>query len=98
VFADRFGIGGPIKSAVEFDYPSATTVRTVMDDIHARTMAAVREMSDVVLNEACHGHDGARHPHYDSKYGAVAHCARHEGFHAGQIALLRRLMGKSFLR
>ena len=55
-------------------------------------------MDDALLAERAYGADGARHPHYDDKSGAVSHCNRHEAFHAGQIATIRRLLGKSFLR
>jgi hypothetical protein len=55
-------------------------------------------MSDSLLAEAAFGGDGKPHPHYKDKCGVVAHCNRHEAFHAGQIAMIRRLLGKSFLR
>ena len=44
------------------------------------------------------GKDGGKHPHYDTKLEAIGHISRHEAFHAGQLATLRRLLGKSFLR
>ena len=55
-------------------------------------------MSDAKLSEPAYGKDGAPHPHYTRVAGAVGHASRHEAFHAGQIALLRRLLGKQFLR
>ena len=56
-----------------------------------------REIIDL-QSEPAFGKDGAVHPHYTDKLGAVSHCARHEAFHAGQLATIRRLLGKPFLR
>jgi len=94
-----FKIGVPVPSAAEQDYPSVEVVRARMDEIHAATLSAVRGMSDALLSEPCFGADGrSRHPHYTDKAGAVSHCSRHEAFHAGQIASIRRLRGKPFIR
>lgn len=97
-FTRHFPIGGPVKSAAEHDYPPVETVLATMHDVHARTCAAVAGMSDALLAEPAFGGDGKPHPHYKDKLGVVSHCNRHEAFHAGQIAMLRRLLGKSFLR
>ncbi|MCP4245745.1 MAG: DinB family protein [bacterium] len=98
-FRAHFGIGQPVTSAGEHDFPPPAEVLATMADVHAKTLAAIRQMSDEFLNEPAFGPDGkTKHPHYDTKAGAVTHLARHEAFHAGQIALLRRLMGKPFLR
>lgn len=97
-FASNYPIGGPIRSTAEHGYPDSEHVLRVMADVHAATLAAVRGMSDELLSEPAYGQGGAPHPHYKDKLGAVAHCARHEAFHAGQLALIRRLRGKPFLR
>ena len=97
-FSRHFSIGGPVKSAQEHDYPSPEVIRGEMNRVHKATLADVLGMSDAVLAEPAFGGDGKPHPHYSDKAGAVAHCCRHEAFHAGQIALIRRLQGKSFLR
>ncbi len=97
-FAARFPIGGPVPGREETDYPDPATVRATMDEVHARTLEAVGAMSDELLAEPAWGKDGQPHPHYRDKRGAVAHCSRHEAFHAGQLALIRRLLGKPFLR
>jgi hypothetical protein len=97
-FTRHFPMGGAIPSAAEYAYPPVEEVRRIMDETHAKTLAAVRRMSDAVLAEPCGGKDGAPHPHYADKLGAVTHAARHEAFHAGQIALIRRMLGKQFLR
>ncbi len=97
-FSDHFSIGGPVKSTKEHSYPSVEAVLAMMADVHKKTMAAVPQMSEALLAEPCMSGDGSPHPYYKDKKGALAHCNRHEGFHAGQIATIRRLVGKSFLR
>lgn len=97
-FTAHFPIRGPVKSVREHDYPSAERVLTDMADVHRKTLTAIRGMSDELLREPAFGKDGQVHPHYSDKRGAVAHCSRHEAFHAGQLALIRRLLGKPFLR
>ena len=98
-FAAHFPIGGPVKSAREHDYPPVDTVLSTMKETHPRTLEAIRGMSDSLLAEAAFGADGKTpHPHYRDKRGVVTHASRHEAFHAGQIAMIRRLLGKPFLR
>ena len=97
-FKVHFGIGGPVKSAAEHDWPSPRQVRAVMDEMQSATVQAVAAMPGTVLDEPAWGAAGAKHPHYDNKRQAISHLVRHEAFHAGQLALLRRLMGKPFLR
>ncbi len=97
-FAAHFPIGVPVKAVAEHDYPPVEEVLTTLREVHERTLAAVREMDDTLLAEAAFGKDGAIHPHYRDKLGAVTHCGRHEAFHAGQLATIRRLRGKAFLR
>ena len=98
-FKAHFMLGVPVKSKREYDFPTPDHVLTVMEDIQSKTVTAVRGMSDDVLSEPAFGADGVTtHPHYRDKRGAVSHCVRHEAFHAGQIATIRRLTGKTFLR
>jgi len=98
-FKAHFTIGVPVKSKREHDFPAPERVLAVMADLHAKTVAAVRAMTDELLAEPAFGADGVTpHPLYRDKRGAVSHCVRHEAFHAGQIATIRRLTGKTFLR
>ncbi len=97
-FAAHFPISGPVPAIAEHAYPPLAEIRAVFDDVHGRTLAAVRGMSEALLAEPAFGKDGAIHPHYRDKLGAVSHAGRHEAFHAGQLAMIRRLRGKSFLR
>jgi len=98
-FTRHFPIGAAVKSAKEYDFPSVEAVLATMREVHEKTLAAIRGMSDALLNEPAYAADGkSLHPHYKDKRGVVAHCNRHEAFHAGQIASLRRMLGKAFLR
>lgn len=97
-FVDHFPIGSPIKALGDHPFPKPPEVLAVMADVHAKTLDAVRGMSDALLAEPAFAGDGGTHPHYKDKLGVVTHCSRHEAFHAGQIATLRRLLGKPFLR
>lgn len=97
-FTAHYPIGAPVMSTSAHGYPDSEHVQRVMREVHVATLAAVRGMSDTLLAEPAWGKDGAPHPHYQDKRGAVSHCARHEAFHAGQLALIRRLRGKPFLR
>ena len=97
-FNSHFPIGESVKNATEHCYPAPDVILQKMADTHATVLDGVARMTDAELAEPCSGKDGAVHPHYTTKRGAINHCARHEAFHAGQIALLRRMQGKSFLR
>ena len=97
-FAEHFPIGVKAASAAEHDYPAPERILAVMAETHSKTLAAVRGMSGGLLAEPAFGKDGTVHPHYTDKLGAVSHCGRHEAFHAGQLATIRRLLGKPFLR
>ncbi len=97
-FLTHFPIGGPIKSAGEHDWPDSAVVLQKMEEMQHVTLETVTGLDDKLLAEPACGKDGAKHPHYDTKLGAVSHVVRHEAFHAGQLATIRRLLGKAFLR
>ena len=97
-FKGHFPLGRPVASASEHDYPALETVLSTMTDTHHKTCDAIRSMTESTLSEPAFAAEGKPHPHYSDKRGAVSHCARHEAFHAGQLATLRRLLGKPFLR
>ncbi len=97
-FLAHFSIGGPIKSAGEYDWPAPSVVLQKMEEMQHVTLETVAGLDDSLLAEPASGKDGAKHPHYDTKLGAVSHVVRHEAFHAGQLAVLRGLLGKQFLR
>ncbi|MBL8880662.1 MAG: DinB family protein [Phycisphaerales bacterium] len=98
-FTAHFPIGAAIRSTREYSYPPLADVLCVFEETQAATMKTVRDMGDELLREPAFAADGkSPHPHYRDKLGAVSHCWRHEAFHAGQIATIRRLRGRNFLR
>ena len=97
-FVSHFPISGPVRPTSAYAYPQVEEVLAEMTRVHELTLEAIRGMRDDLLAEPAFGPGGAVHPHYTDKLGAVSHCARHEAFHAGQLASIRRLLGKPFLR
>lgn len=98
-FKKHFTIGKPVDPPSQYKYPSVDAILATMADVHEHTLEIVRTMGDELLAEPAYAADGkSAHPHYRDKRGAISHCARHEAFHVGQIATIRRLLGKNFLR
>jgi uncharacterized damage-inducible protein DinB len=97
-FLAHFPIGQPVRSCAEHDYPPIEDILATMADVQRRTVEAVRGADEALLSQPCLGKEGKPHPHYRDKRSAISHCVRHEAFHAGQIATIRRLRGKGFLR
>lgn len=97
-FAAHFPIGSAIRSTSEYAYPPVDELLEKMEAVQRRTVEAVRSVPESLLREPAFGKDGTIHPHYRDKLGAISHCVRHEAFHGGQLATIRRLIGKAFLR
>lgn len=97
-FCANFPIGGPVPGADRQGYPPPDELLAVMAATHERTLEAVQNVDGATLAEPAFGAGGQPHPHYRDKLGAITHCMRHEAFHAGQLAMIRRLLGKPFLR
>jgi hypothetical protein len=73
-------------------YPTPARILVIMDRVHQQAIHEVKTLSEEDLD--------ARplppaHPLFDTKLGALLWCAQHEMIHAGQIGLLRRLLGHS---
>ena len=88
-FRKLFGKGsvpGPDVS----QYPPANEIRSVFDRVYDRVVAENGNLDDRTLSEPV---DRPPHPMFDTKGGALRWTAEHEFIHAGQIALLRRLLG-----
>ena len=91
---EKFGIGSsPVADAAA--HPPAAEIRALFDRIHADAVAAVTEMTEADLSSPA---GGPPHPLFTTREEAVATAVMHEAFHAGQLALLRRLAGKGPLR
>jgi hypothetical protein len=92
-FIEAFKFGSaPTRKEVQ--YPSLEEIKRVFDAVHAQSLAELEKRSDAELNEPLEN----PHPRFATKLGAVEFCSQHELVHAGQIAMLRRLMGKPPLR
>ncbi len=93
-FREKFGKGSS-PLADPSAYPSVADIRAAFDRIQTEAIDLIAAMSESDLNSPA----GAEpHPLFSTKQGAIATTALHETFHAGQIALLRRLAGKPPLR
>ncbi len=93
-FREKFGKGSS-PLADPSAYPGVAEIRAAFDRIQTEAIDLIAAMSESDLNSPA----GAEpHPLFSTKQGAIATTALHETFHAGQIALLRRLAGKPPLR
>jgi hypothetical protein len=93
VFRKQFGKG----SAPEPDAaknPRPDEIRQVLDEVHQQVLEELKGHSEKDLDVAC------EEPHalFSTKLGALFFCSAHEMMHAGQIGLLRRLLGKRPIR
>jgi len=78
-------------------YPKKGEVLRVLAKVHAQALKVVKGLSAKQLDARPEGYDqmpeGARDLFW-SKGACIWHHAMHEASHAGQITLLRRLLGK----
>jgi hypothetical protein len=74
--------------------PAPAEIRAVLDRVHAQVMTELPGCQDVELDEP------TEEPYMlcPTKLGGLYFCAAHEMMHAGQIGLLRRLLGKPTIR
>jgi hypothetical protein len=92
-FRKQFSRGSTPNSDASV-YPSPAEIRAVFDRVHGQAMMELADCSEQNLDEPI------EEPYavYNTKLGALFFCAHHEMLHAGQIGLLRRLLGKSPVR
>jgi hypothetical protein len=70
--------------------PTPAEILATLQRVHQQTLLELNAMPEEILDEAP---GPPRHPLFDTKQGALLWCAQHEMLHAGQIGLLRRLLG-----
>ena len=70
--------------------PAPQQIRAVLDRVHQQALTEMAEYAAALLEEP--GEDPRAV--FDTKLGALFFCPHHEMLHAGQIGLLRRLLGK----
>src|SRR5205823_5159558 len=87
-FRKRFQIES-VPEPVPARYPTPQEIRHVLDGVHAQVLREVPTMDDAMLAQPpLRQHRLAR-----TRLAALLWCAQHEMLHAGQIGLLRRLLG-----
>jgi len=86
--------GGSKPIAEPEKNPPLDEIRRVFDAVHEQSVGELSARSEAELDEPL----AEPHPRFKTKLGAVEFSALHEMVHAGQIAMLRRLMGKPPLR
>jgi hypothetical protein len=94
-FSDPFKIGttpGPVSGGA---YPAVGDLLAHFDRVQEMVVDKVRGMTAADLETTL---EGKPHPMFSTRGGAVVHSTRHEAFHAGQIATIRRMLGRSPLR
>ena len=75
-------------------YPAPDEIRRLFDNVHAQAVTELADLPADVLDEPT----DPPHPMFSTKHGALLFCSQHEMLHAGQIGLLRRLLGSAPLR
>jgi hypothetical protein len=79
-----------VPSPEPADYPSPAELRTLLDNVHEQVLRELPDLADETLDEP----PTMPHPLFSTKLGSLLWCGQHEMLHAGQIGLLRRLLGK----
>jgi hypothetical protein len=74
--------------------PTPDEIRSVLDRVHQQAMRELAELEPAILDEPSE----APYAVSGTKLGALFFCADHEMLHAGQIGLLRRLLGFAPIR
>lgn len=84
-------------STPEFDaekYPSISEIHETLAQVHEACLTELADVQDEDLQEK------VQEPYavFDNKLGSLFFCAAHEMLHAGQIGMLRRMLGKTPIR
>jgi hypothetical protein len=75
-------------------YPAPAEIRATFERVHAQALQEIPTFTAEQLAEP----SDMPYAGYPTKLGALLFCPLHEMIHAGQIGLLRRLMGKPPVR
>lgn len=85
---------GSSPQTVADNYSDPSEIRLVFEQVHKHALAELAGYSDEELDVSL----PEPHAVFDTKLGSVFFCSSHEMMHAGQIGLLRRLLGKNPVR
>jgi len=88
-YVELFGRGS-VPSPDASKYPTAESIRQTFDSIHQHALAELPSLPDGDLDSP----PMREHPLFNTKIESLLWCARHELIHAGQIGLLKRLLGQ----
>jgi hypothetical protein len=75
-------------------YPSPPEIREMAARVHAQALDELPHLPEDKLDIPIEN----PHPAFTTRFGALVFCPEHEFIHAGQIALVRRCLGKTPLR
>jgi hypothetical protein len=87
-FAKQFGKDS-VPDPDSGKYPSPSDIRGVLDRVHAQALRELPELAEFEWDAP----PTKPHPLFKTKLDGLFWCAEHEMVHAGQIGLLRRLLG-----
>ena len=76
-------------------YPTSEEIRAVFDRVHQQVLDESSDWTEASLSEPT---GEPPHPMFKTKEEAIRWSIQHEFLHAGQIGLLRRLLGANPLR
>lgn len=85
---------GSVPRVDPSSYPTVDQIRQVFDRVHNQALRELAGYDDHELNAKL----PEPHAVFDTKLGSIFFCSAHEMLHAGQIGLLRRLLGKTPVR
>ena len=85
---------GTVPSIDIENHPSPDEILSVLDKVHQQMRTEIVTYDGDALDQEL----GPPTSSYATRYGALLFAGDHEMIHAGQIGMLRRLMGKAPLR
>jgi DinB superfamily len=92
-FFEAFKLGSKPVPGAQQNLP-LEEIQRVFDAVHQQVLTELPLVDNAELDAPVE----RPHPAFKTKLGAIEWCPQHEFVHAGQIAMLRRLMGKAPLR
>lgn len=92
-FRKKFG-KGTMPAPGPNSNPTPAEIRGIFDDVYQQVLKELPGFTDSDLETRV----DPPHAVFDTKMGGLLFCSQHEMLHAGQIGLLRRLIGKQPLR
>lgn len=85
---------GSVPQTEASQYPPVAEIRATLDRVHAQVLNESPSFTEQQLAEPVDMPYAA----YPNKLGCLLFCSHHEMLHAGQLGLLRRLLGKQPIR